>query len=267
MALALLAKCSAFIPDNYWLWSYGPILREHVDHMANSTTPTSIEDLEKSGLTGCHHGCKDAPARYWTSLQFQTPSGAHGFGKVWRYIVRKLLWTPIVVLTMLTAAALTYNSQVTWRPLVALTAVLAAALALWTLIASVIVRLSLGKRDDEYSDLSGLPKLIQRRSGHETARQEGLALYFALMIVISVICFGVSYQAIYTIDPQAFRFEPDFPPRTIFGWLYFSLTVVATAADGSIAAGQLVSKLLVALQLCTGPLLLVWFVSLFLSED
>jgi hypothetical protein len=142
-------------------------------------------------------------------------------------------------------------------------ALLCGALAAWTLIAAVVLRLSLSAKDVEHADVKGFISVLNRGANRNVER-ESLALYFLTLIVTSVACYAAMYLALSAGRPASFSY----PHGTgWFEWVYYSVGVVSTSSDGSILAAAPVAKLAVMAQLFTGPLLLFWFISLFIADD
>lgn len=262
-SVLLTCKVLAFVPDNVWLWRYGPRIRAHAEHAGKR-----VAQVEQTGILSCGI-CGRTPPRPWYSLRFPNPP----FGTARRLprlrgALRKLgrfvFWTPLLAVLAILAVSLQGDS--TANVLVLSVAIQAGVLGVWSMAACVILRLSLGSRDVEHSDLKRFIEFFDRRARHSTARREGLAVYFAALITTSVVCFATTYSGMYFAGPDSFLLDPA-AQLGFLDWLHYSLGVVSTSADGSIRPVQAHTKVVVMIQLCSGPLLVIWFISNFLSDD
>lgn len=270
-ALALLAdfvlvvKVVAFVPDNIWIWRFGPEMRSHESHAPQSPP---IHVLEAEGTDGSCLLCSTAiPSRPLLSmklsglLEYPTTAGERLL-KVLLALISLLFWTPFVAVFGLVSVEV-LGAQGTVQLLVH--GASAGLLGFFTLCASIVLRLSLGSKDIEHSDIRGFVRFFGRRiDSRKVAAREGLALYFAAMILVAIACFAQMYLCIARALPSSFEVTGG---SSWLDWIYFSVGVMSTSADGQITALNEVAKLAVMAQLLSGPLLIFWFVSLFIAGE
>lgn len=257
---ALLSiKVLAFLPDNYWLLLNGREIARHAQH-----TRVAVSELE---TTGCVTQCPECGAEFsrrpGLSLRQSRPRRAkRTFSRTVAtgpdYVFAILIRTPI--LTLLCAVLFAATSSYVPQALAGAVGGLAGMLAVETLIASVILRVSLGSADVEHSDIRALGRVLP---GEHDGHRETLALYFGLLIVTSILLYTSMYAGLDRFAPYAFEHSSTI---NYLDWSYFSVGIASTSADDSIKAHLAIAKIAVIVQLATGPLLVFWFASLFLSD-
>ena len=256
----LAIKVFAFFPDNLWLIKSGRLLVAHGNH-----TGTSTERLE---ATGCLTACSDCGAQFRRrpSISLRRPVARRAMRTIASRISSRFAITSGMLLRTPVLAVVAFGSASWWtedadRWVLLTVALLAGLLAVQTLMASVILRLSLGPHDVSYSDIRSFKRVLP---GGTARPRETLAIYFASLVLVSILLYSSLYTGLHRFDPQAFESTKD------VGWLdwyYYSVGVASTSADGSIRALSALAKISVMVQLATGPLLLFWFVSLFLTDS
>lgn len=267
----LTLKAIEYVPDNLWLWRYGPRLVAHLRH--DSTV--SLPELEANGVI-CSNACKTKiPPRPRLSLKFiGIPDSARFtvFGRRmrvdrWASWLSKAsylaFWTPL--LALLGAVTLTSTAQhaATWA--VALGAIDFAAIATFTLVVAPVMRFSLGSFDIQYSDLARLHAIFKRRLPGMSNEKEALAVYFVGLLLVSILSYAMMFQGIFATDPRSFHFS--WGASNAFSWLFYSITTASTFGDSQIQVGDVAGQIGIILQIFTGPLLVFWLISIIIDRS
>jgi hypothetical protein len=183
-----------------------------------------------------------------------------GGNSLWEKLLRTAFTAPMII----TGASLLQLGLGSGDHL-SLTLALGISIALCSmlvLVTAVLRRLIFGAYDWETSDVKVPTKFL---SEWAVARDSGAnnSLYFLILVYLSVLGFAALYLAIGAAQPSAFMQDGQSPSSLT--WLYFSITTLATVGYGDIHPLSNAAKIAVTCQITTGPLLLSWLLSVFLS--
>jgi hypothetical protein len=128
------------------------------------------------------------------------------------------------------------------------------------LVMAVLRRLILGSRDWETSDVQ-LPRFA---SGWAVSLEPSAnnSIYFLVLVYLSTLGFAALYFSLALSDPTAFA---NFGHASVITALYLSITTLATVGYGDIHATSNLARIAIILQVSTGPLILSWLLSVFLT--
>ena len=259
VGLLLLVKVTCFLADTTWLWFKGPSLRLHAVHRG-----TSMSDIEWSTEV-CGGDCQERiPGRNpWMALKFSQVAWPNAGGRL-RRLAELVFWTPTLALSSACLVPLAGGSG-TGRAVSVVAGFLAGLLALLSLAAAIVVRLSLGDRDVEYSDLVKFRKLMSRaEAAPRVVARTSLGAYFVVLFGVSVLLFGALYSGLYAGWHNSLQLNGS--GHNPVDWFYWSVSVASTSGLSGISAGSRLAELACSLQLLSGPMLLLWFLALLLSE-
>jgi Ion channel len=266
---AIFIKTIAFGSENYWLLRYGPAISVHLSH-TDEERAVDMDRIETRGLARCGK-CKFViPARRRIGGHFSTTETMGS----WRGIASRLAYycwsTPIFVL--LSGILLIVLSRHAAPVDSIIGGTLTTAVVVLTLLAALILRMSLGPNDIYYSDLRAFIGPFQSRlsvgAGANEGVKEGLIAYFLGLVLISVFGYAVAYNCLFTSSHgQAFHVAGGVTQGDSFEtWVYFSVVTAATVGYGDIYPATWVGQLAVVAQIATGPLLLSWLLGVILSD-
>jgi hypothetical protein len=177
----------------------------------------------------------------------------------WRRLAAFLFITPAVV--TIAVVALFALSRAALDVIVLGSAVTLVALVMLSVACAPISRLVLGSYDVFNPDLR-LPRGLSFLAA--TARGENrMALYFLILVYESVLGFAAAYYAISGEYPAGFTGGGAGP----WDWIYFSVVTAATVGYGDMQPAASWSRILVTMQITTGPLLLSWLIASFVNDD
>jgi hypothetical protein len=268
--LFLTLKVIEFIPDNTWLWRYGPKIATHLRHDQGGSLPT----IETEGLE-CDTCLYKIPPRPRFSLKFIDVSpGARftilGFNirlERWMAAVSRLsyliFWTPLLAVTAGIVLTVWGKHGPSW--LLAIGTADFGIIASLSLLVAPLLRLSLGPFDVRYSDLDRLVALVKRRIPQSNSEREALAIYFLGLLAVSIICYAMMFQGIYALDPSSFKFNWGVP--NAFSWVYYSITTASTFGDAQAEIRSTLGQIGVTAQILTGPLLIFWLLTIMVDRE
>lgn len=267
----LTLKVMEFIPDNIWLWRFGPKIASHLRHDDFASLP----DIETVGLAHCGNCKVKIPPRPRLSLKFIDIPNESRFTVLgctmridrWMSIISRVsylaFWTPLLAISAGILFTISEAYAADWA--VAIGTVDFGIIASLSLLVAPLLRLSLGPFDVRYSDLSRLVVLIKKRLPQTSNEREALAIYFLGLLIVSIICYALMAQGIYAISPRSFHFSWGDP--NILSWIYYSISTASTIGDSQANITSTIGQVGSAAQLLTGPLLIFWLLSILVERE
>ena len=133
--------------------------------------------------------------------------------------------------------------------------------AMLHLITAVVRRLIFGQHDSHARDI----QIATLTPTWAVSREPlaNLSLYFLVLAYFAIVGFAALYQGIDYMDSHAFAHDH----LAISGvtWIYLSITTIATVGFGDVHPMSLGAQVAVIGEIATGPLLLSWLISVFLT--
>ncbi|MEY2244021.1 hypothetical protein AB8A21_14005 [Streptomyces sp. BF23-18] len=258
--LALLLKTVAFFPDNLWLWRNGPGILAHLRHEQTF----DVDRVEAHGVRCDFCKVRISP-RPRTSLRYSrrdmpTRDSSGILRRRLRSLVTLIFWTPLLI--AFSGSALILLSGAAAPLLLALGTAEIGMLGFLTLLASLVIRYSLGTYDIYYSDMGRYLGFFSRRALAHGSAAQAHSVYLAALLLLSVSCYAVTYHGMYALRPGLFAgySGAGFPT-----WLYFSALTASTTGDSGIYAVGTLSRLVVTAQTSTGLIVLCWAIGVLAS--
>ena len=185
---------------------------------------------------------------------------------VWHLTFKTWSLIPLTAIALLTCG--------TWLPLwlAVLAAYSMAAVTVSMLIAPLLNRITLGPFDQLNADLGeGSATDPSNFNGLLYPGGSALARYFATLVTLAIIGFGVAYAMLAHGLPHAFVFGGATSGKQSrvtdpIRWLYFSTTAGSTVGFGDITPVADAARVLVSMQLGAVAIVLTWIGTFFTSD-
>lgn len=254
---AVIVKLVAFVPDNRWLWKHSPAIVAHLNRSRprapQSNSLESVETIERIGL-GCKCHARVPPRPVLPAILAGLRPGSEAPLPSAISLCLVPMRTPVLAICFPAVLASSGKTKPDW--LLTGCAFALVVLATATLLQAPLLRWHLGRYDMEHSDLRSFTRFAPRGGRGD----EGLAIYFIGLVVVSVLLYAGVYQA---LSASTHSIGSTSPHRTVnlITWAYFSVETASTLGFGDFYASGWEAQIAVTLQVLTGPLLFFWLIS------
>lgn len=268
----MAVKILAFIPNNAWIWTFGPLIRANLNAQRDRAQPgvdhsdhldEQMAEIERigDGKTGSARGRIPPMWTLSAVIRLRPPRIARSVFAGWKVVWATPILLPAAQIVLFACKESSSQLRITaaWELVI---------IATLTVLVAPMMRMSLGRFDVHSSSLRPWIRPLRRRGTEEMPVRTALSIYFIVIILISATAFASAYDL---LSVTSGHLHPAFSTGGHWGapwveWLYFSVITVSTVGYGDIHPASTMGYWAVIAQVLTGPFLLTWVVAVVLES-